>query len=182
MLYQGVGLLTTHESSVGFVYTPSSAENDAEGPSEADSQTSEVKESVGCVGFHQVFSSTAIESHSIGQNREKPYTPYTSSTIVNSNELPSEANVEPNSRDLQPYTNPTLVRHYIETADGLGYLTGNQQEQDVTFFSEEKRERLRYKIGVVILKDGIERFYYPQNTWKAQPEVIQAYKQSGEVQ
>jgi len=40
---------------------------------------------------------------------------------------------------------------------------------------------LRYKIGIVMLKDGIERFYYPQNTWEARPEVIQAYEQSREV-
>ena len=40
----------------------------------------------------------------------------------------------------------------VETIDGLGYLTGNRQE---------RKERLRYKVGVVLLHDGIERFYYP---------------------
>ncbi|MBV9688464.1 MAG: hypothetical protein JO202_02015 [Ktedonobacteraceae bacterium] len=176
MVYQGVGLLTTQESSVGLVYTSSSAENDAERPSEANSEESKTSESVGCVGFRQVFPPTAMESHSIGQNREKPYTPYTSLTIVNGDEVASEANAEQNTMGSQPYTNPTLVRQYVETVDGLGYLTGNQREQDVTFFSEEKRERLRYKTGVVILKDGIERFYYPQNTWEARSETIQAYE------
>ena len=66
MLYQGVGLLTAHESSVGFVYPPAPAENDDERSSEADSQASEKEGSVGCVGFHQVFSPTAFESHPIG--------------------------------------------------------------------------------------------------------------------
>ena len=49
----------------------------------------------------------------------------------------------------------------IETIDGLGFLTGNRQEQDVTFVAEVRKERLRYKVGVVLLLDGIERFYYP---------------------
>jgi hypothetical protein len=49
----------------------------------------------------------------------------------------------------------------VETIDGLGYLSGNQQEQDVTFVAQERKERLRYKVGVVLLQDGIEHFYYP---------------------
>ena len=49
----------------------------------------------------------------------------------------------------------------VETIDGLGYLTGNRQEHDVTFTAPERKERLRYKVGVVLLQDGIERFYYP---------------------
>jgi TubC N-terminal docking domain len=49
----------------------------------------------------------------------------------------------------------------IETIDGLGYLTGNRQEQDVTFVAQVRKERLRYKVGVVLLLDGNERFYYP---------------------
>ena len=49
----------------------------------------------------------------------------------------------------------------VETIDGLGYLTGNRQEQDVTFVARERKERLRYKVGAVLLHDGIERFYYP---------------------
>ncbi len=54
--------------------------------------------------------------------------------------------------------NPTSDRQYVETVDGLGYLTGHRKEQDGMFFPEEKRERLRYNIGVVILKERIERF------------------------
>ena len=49
----------------------------------------------------------------------------------------------------------------VETIDGLGYLTGNRQEQDVTFVAQERKERLRYKVGVMLQQDGIERFYYP---------------------
>ena len=52
----------------------------------------------------------------------------------------------------------------------------------MTFISGEKRERLRFKVGVVNLKDRIERFYYPQNTWEARPEVVQAYERSVEVE
>jgi TubC N-terminal docking domain len=59
-----------------------------------------------------------------------------------------------------------VLLHYaadpaVETIDGLGYLTGNRQEQDVTFVAPERKERLRYKVGAVLLQDGIERFYYP---------------------
>ncbi|HEY6409475.1 MAG TPA: primase-like DNA-binding domain-containing protein, partial [Ktedonobacteraceae bacterium] len=182
IVYQGIGLLTTHEDSVGLVSTSSPSENDDERPSEASLQPSENTESVGCVGFHQVFSQNAIESLSIGQNWEKPYTPYTSSTIVDSYDIASEANAEQKNVDSQPYTNPTLVRQYVETADGLGYLTGNQREQDVAFIADDERKaRLRYKIGVVLLKDGVERFYYPQNTWQARQEIIRAYEQSCEM-
>jgi hypothetical protein len=49
----------------------------------------------------------------------------------------------------------------IETIEGLGYLTGNQQEQDVTFVAQERKMQLCYKVGVVLLQDGIEHFYYP---------------------
>jgi tubulysin polyketide synthase-like protein len=49
----------------------------------------------------------------------------------------------------------------VESINGLGYLTGNRQEQDVTFVAQERKEQLCYKVGVVILQDGIEHFYYP---------------------
>lgn len=49
----------------------------------------------------------------------------------------------------------------VETIDGPGYLSGNRQEQDVTFVAPERKERLCYKVGVLLLQDGIERFYYP---------------------
>jgi putative DNA primase/helicase len=44
MIYQGVGLLTTQERSVGGVYTPSSPENDDERPSEANGEQKNTKE------------------------------------------------------------------------------------------------------------------------------------------
>ena len=60
---------------------------------------------------------------------------------------------------------PALLRYAadpaVETIDGRGYLSGNRQEQDVTFVAPERKERLRYKVGVVLLQERIERFYYP---------------------
>lgn len=50
---------------------------------------------------------------------------------------------------------------YVETIDGLGTLTGHRQECDVSFTAPEHQERLRYRIGVCGLGDGVERFYYP---------------------
>jgi hypothetical protein len=65
----------------------------------------------------------------------------------------------------------------VETIDGLGYLTGNRQEQDVMLVAPERKERLRYKVGVVLLQDGIERFYYPGMV----SEAIDAFEQTGEA-
>jgi hypothetical protein len=89
------------------VYTSSSLENDDERPLEASSQAIEEEGSVGCVGFRQVFPQNIIEGQYKGQNREKPYTPYTSSTIVNEVETSSEASGEQKKRAEKPYTNPT---------------------------------------------------------------------------
>jgi hypothetical protein len=182
MIYQGIGLASSAESNVGPMYTSGSTSFAHEEVPEANLQESKTTEHVGYVGFHQVFPPTALESPFIGQNREKPYMPYINTSIVNMPEPASKGNGEQKNMDSQPYMNPTSDRQYVETVDGLGYLTGNQREQDVSFFSEDKRERLRYKIGVVILNDGVERFYYPQNTWEARPEAIQAYEQSCGVQ
>ncbi|HLG79132.1 MAG TPA: phage/plasmid primase, P4 family [Ktedonobacteraceae bacterium] len=178
MIYQGIGLLAS-ERSVGLVYTSQEEEDNDKRPSEANLQVSEEDESVGCVGFPQVFSPNANHGLHEGRNREKPYTPYTSSTTVKNHKTRSEANPGQINNNSQPYTNPTHPRQYVETVDGLGYLTGNRQEQDVTFFSGERKEQLRYRIGVILLKDGIERFYYPQTLWEARREAIQAYEQEG---
>ena len=94
--------------------------------------------------------------------------------------------VEGNDETFQGTTKGSLGVHgswqrkleYVETPDGLGYRAGEVQEQDVTFVAEERKERLRYKIGVVSLVDGIKRFYYPSLVSGARPEVIQAYEQS----
>jgi hypothetical protein len=51
---------------------------------------------------------------------------------------------------------------FVETIDGLGLLTGNIQKRDLFLVSEERQEALRYRIGVVALRDGVERFYYPR--------------------
>jgi len=178
-MYQGIGLLASGEGLVkGFDSDTIASESTLE----ANADDGETRKGEGCEGLHQVFPSTAIESHSIGQNREKPFTPFTNSTIVNAFQQASEADIGQNSLDSQPFTHPSHSRQYVQTVDGLGYLAGNQREQDVTIFSEEKKERLRYKIAVIILKDGIERFYYPQTIWEASPEDIQAYEQSSEVQ
>jgi hypothetical protein len=67
-----------------------------------------------------------------------------------------QAMIEHKADLLRYATDPT-----VETIDGLGYLTGNRQEQDDTYTAQERKERLRYKVGVVLLQDGIERFYYP---------------------
>ena len=99
--------MRTQERSVGGVYTPASSENDDERPSEATSQGTKEEGSVGCVGFRQVFPQNAFESQYKGQNREKPYTPYTSSTIEYGGEVSSEASREPKMREEKPYTNPT---------------------------------------------------------------------------
>jgi hypothetical protein len=73
-----------------------------------------------------------------------------------------------------PFTNPSLdpslpftqeERPYVETIDGLGYRTGNVQEHDG-----------KVKVGVVSLKDGRERFYWPRMVLSALPQTIEAYK------
>jgi TubC N-terminal docking domain len=55
-------------------------------------------------------------------------------------------------------------------ADGVGILTGNRQEQDITFVAPERQEAWRYKIGVMSLRDGVERFYWPRMVLQARPE------------
>src|SRR2546430_1902391 len=44
---------------------------------------------------------------------------------------------------------------FVETIDGLGLLTGNIQKRDLFLVSEERQEALRYRIGVVALRDGV---------------------------
>ncbi len=52
-------------------------------------------------------------------------------------------------------------------ADDVGILTGNRQEQDITFVAPERQEAWRYKIGVMSLRDGVERFYWPRMVLQA---------------
>jgi TubC N-terminal docking domain len=60
---------------------------------------------------------------------------------------------------------------YVETIDGLGMLTGNTQERDLFCVAEERQEALRYRIGVVSLYDGVERFSYPRMVLVTRPEM-----------
>jgi TubC N-terminal docking domain len=55
-------------------------------------------------------------------------------------------------------------------ADGVGILTGSRQEQDITFVAPERQEAWRYKIGVMSLRDGVERFYWPGMVLQARPD------------
>jgi hypothetical protein len=55
-------------------------------------------------------------------------------------------------------------------ADDVGILTGNRQEQDITLVAPERREAWHYKIGVISLCDGMERFYWPRMVLQARPD------------
>ena len=68
---------------------------------------------------------------------------------------------------------------YVETVDGLGTLTGTRRETDPFFYGTRHGERLRYKIGVRLLRDGVERFYLPGTLWVPKCEEEQ---ERGEVQ
>jgi tubulysin polyketide synthase-like protein len=62
---------------------------------------------------------------------------------------------------------------YVETMDGLGTLSGNRTEQDLTLVAPPRQEAWRYKIGVVSLNDSKERFYWPRMVLLARPRDIQ---------
>ena len=59
---------------------------------------------------------------------------------------------------------------YVETMDDLGTLTGTRTAQDLTFVAPQRPEAWRYKIGVVSLSDGLERFYWPRMVLLASQE------------
>jgi TubC N-terminal docking domain len=59
---------------------------------------------------------------------------------------------------------------YVETVDGPGVLTGTRQETDPLCYGTRHGERLRYKVGVRLLADGIERFYLPGTLWEAEQQ------------
>lgn len=56
----------------------------------------------------------------------------------------------------------------IETIDGPGVLTGTRQETDPVCYSTRQGERLRYKVGVRLLSNGVEGFYLPGTLWLAE--------------
>ena len=133
-MYQGVGVLTTGEGLVkGLASDPSpstraseatpdtqegivgeglvkGSDSDAmfhEGALEADGDTDETQESEGCEGLHKVFSQNAKKEPSIGKNQEKPFTPFTSSSIEKVPQAAPEGDAEHNRNDVQPFTNPS---------------------------------------------------------------------------
>ncbi len=57
---------------------------------------------------------------------------------------------------------------YVETVDGRGTLTGARRETDPFYYGTRHAERLRYKIGVRLLHDGVERFYLPGTVWEVE--------------
>jgi hypothetical protein len=56
----------------------------------------------------------------------------------------------------------------VHTPDGEGVLTGARQETDPLCYGTRHGERLRYKIGVRLLSDGIERFSLPGTLWQVE--------------
>ncbi len=56
----------------------------------------------------------------------------------------------------------------VKTVDGLGTLTGTRRETDPFYYGTRHGERLRYKIGVRLLRDGVERLYLPGTVWEAE--------------
>src|SRR5712691_10569255 len=68
---------------------------------------------------------------------------------------------------------------YIETVDGRGVLTGARQELDPFYYGTRHGERLRYKIGVRLLHDGVERFYLPGTLWEMEDKERERYPRTG---
>jgi hypothetical protein len=58
----------------------------------------------------------------------------------------------------------------VDTTDGLGMLTGHTQKQDIFWVAPQRLESWRYKIGVLNLSDGVERFYWPRMVSLALPD------------
>jgi putative DNA primase/helicase len=133
-VYQGVGLLTTSEGLVkgrdsdpslslrslealpdtqgqkrgeGLVKGLDSATKYHEGASEANKDTHETQESEGCEGLRKVFPPNAKKELYIGKNHEKPFTPFTSSSIENGPQTAPEGDGERYQEEKQPFTNPT---------------------------------------------------------------------------
>lgn len=70
---------------------------------------------------------------------------------------------------------------YVVTIHGPGMLTGNAQECDVSFVAPERQERLRYRVGVQLLHNRVEQFYYPGMLLLARPEDVENYQRQHEV-
>ena len=103
-IYQGVGILTAGEGLVkGLDSNPS--------PSpcalEANPDTHETQEGEGCEGLRKVFPPNTKKGLYRGKNHEKPFTPFTSSSIENVSQTSPEADSEHNQKEKQPFTNPS---------------------------------------------------------------------------
>ena len=103
-VYSGVGLLAAGE---GLVKGLDSDGKSNESASEGNGDTKATQKGEGCEGFRQVFPHNTRESHSIGQNLAKPFTPFTCSSIENKDEGASEVSAEQKQSASQPFTNPS---------------------------------------------------------------------------
>ena len=207
-VYQGIGLLASQEVGEGLVKGSAVHQITCDRPSEAKGDDLEQQMGEGCEGFRQVFWDSENDLLHKGENREKPFTPFTSSSIVNISEPASEADARRSQAMTQPFTNPSpapslapsgylpvrpvqvveeddsvkphpsYINQLVDTPGGLGYLTGNRCEQDVTFTAPERKKWLRYKFGVRLLQDDVERFYLPRTVWEVQPRATQADEQA----
>jgi hypothetical protein len=133
-VYQGVGIVTAGEGLVkgldsdpssspwaseattntqegivgeGLVKGLDSASMSPEGALEANEGIDETQEGEGCEGLRKVFSPNAKKSHYRGKNHEKPFTPFTGSSIENVPQTASEAEGEHNFSERKPFTNPS---------------------------------------------------------------------------
>ncbi len=70
---------------------------------------------------------------------------------------------------------------YVETIDGLGTLTGHIEERNLFLVAPERQEALCSRIGVMSLRDGTERFYYPRMVLLARKDSIQVDEQRSEI-
>ena len=74
---------------------------------EANPDTHETQEGEGCEGLRKVFPPNTKKGLYRGKNHEKPFTPFTSSSIENVSQTSPEADSEHNQKEKQPFTNPS---------------------------------------------------------------------------
>jgi hypothetical protein len=172
-VYQGIGLLAAREGGEGSVKGSDSGPITSERPSEGSAGDSETASGGGCEGLHHFLAHAAGRESYCGENLAQPFTPFIDSSIENAPESAPGGNSASNATTVQPFTNPSPTGEYVETIDGIGYRTGNRQEQDVAFVAPERQEAVRYKIGVVLLSDGVERFYWPDMVLRVRSELAQ---------
>ena len=133
-IYQGVGILTAGEGLVkgldsnpspspcaleanpdtqgekrgeGLVKGLDSVAKFYEGALEANADTHKTQEGEGCEGLRKVFPQNTKKGLYIGKNHEKPFTPFTSSSIENVSQTSPEADAEHDQKEKQPFTNPS---------------------------------------------------------------------------